>query len=38
MMRRLGLPYKQGMTKGQCSQAIAHKLAEMELKKVGILK
>ena len=38
MMHRLNLPYKAGMTKGQCSQAIAHKLAELELKKVGILK
>jgi superfamily II DNA or RNA helicase len=37
MMKRLGVPYKPGMSKGEASQAIAHKMAEIELKKVGIL-
>ena len=38
MMRRLGIPYKAGMSKGECSQAIAHKLAESELLKLGVIK
>lgn len=37
LMQRIGLQYRAGMTKGEASQAIAHRLAEIELKKVGAL-